>query len=963
MSLKGFLRGTCIAVLVIFLVLHTAVQLGRDVAVQWLLDQGASSARIYSVSINWFTGRITLQGVSVITPEQPELRLDKLVVDLDYSALTEQRILISDLTLEGITLYLHEQPDTEPRQFFLGPVALPGPSPDDPETTPAEPSAWQFGLAHLSISDFSWRSQLQEGDHQLRIDNAELDTFYTWQEDAITNLSLAGAINGAGFNLNTQGQPLPETKRSELHLKLDHLPLHPFTAPFVPELQATLTTDLQLTIIAGEQISITQHGSVQVDDFNWQQTGLDLSQQQLNWNGQTEFKMNTGKPESVMVDGELKMSALGLIADAMKLQLSESRWRGRTDLSFGEAGIQQVGVKGQLDMTDLGFDSDAINLTLQGGGWQGDTRVNFGTAGIETVGVDGQVNMAALNLEGDDGLKLQLDSADWQGTTGLNFNPAGADKVDVKGQLKTGKLLYQMAERLQADVDTIDWQGGVALALQQQPPAISGENGQLALNGVEVKALQGDQQLVTLNKARFSDISLALPEKLSLGGLDATGLALSPQAEATLATLNLKLSDVGFVLGKALTINRVELQNLQLNEQLSADKQPVNVTRLQQGINTLTSSEAGSNTTDSTAPTGNAEPALRVRVNELLITGDSKVMFADNGTSPPFNSEILIDKVQLQGLDTGSQKPATFDLGLKLNSFTTFTLSGDTDLAGGGDSASWKGDLKQLELPRLSPYSIEYTGYYLQNGQLQLNSSGKLSAGKISGKNQIKIHRLEVEPADQEQMAAFSKKLSMPLGTAVSILQDGDDNIDLDVPISGSLEDPDFGLQSVVTLLAGKGLKQAAFSILLKSLQPYGTLISLAASAAKDGSFITLNPIVFAPGSAELNDDAVDYLAKIESMMTERKGMRLNICGQAVQQDQTLIRAEVEAANKKREKPFTAEELTAQERQRLVELAQQRADRVKQQLTDKIPGERLFSCFPVPSLNDPQAKPSATLGL
>ena len=966
MSLKGFIRGTVITVLVVFLVLHTAVQIGRDFAVQWLLDQGASSARIHSVSINWLTGRIALQGVSVVTPGQPDLRLDSLVVDLDYSALAEQRILISDLALDGVALYLHEQSgaDAASRQFFLGPVALPGPSSDEPEVAPAEPSAWQFGLKHLSLADVSWQSQLQEGNYQLRIDTAELNTFYTWQEEAITHLSLAGAINGAGFNLSTQGQPLPDTKRSELHLTLDHLPLHPFTAPFIPGLQATLTTDLQLTIIAGDKISITQSGSVQVDDFNWQQAGLSLSQQQLIWNGQTGFDMSGGQPESVKVDGVLNMSALGLIADAVQLQLGKSRWQGRTDLSFAATGIQQVDVNGQLDMSAVDLNSHTIDLTLQTGGWQGDSRVNFRADGVDNVGVGGQLHLTALNLSGEDGLKVQLGSADWQGKTGLNFNQAGADRVDVKGQLQTSKLIYQMAERLRAGVDAIDWQGSVALALQQQPVAIRGEQGQLTLKGVGVTAMQGDQQLVTLNNARLSDIGLALPEKLSLGALEATGLAVSPQTGATLAELDLAISEVDFILAEALTINRVELQNLQLKEQLSAAKQPINISRLQQGINSLISTaDTVPDATASDASAADAAPALRVRVNELRVSGNSQVMFADNSTSPPFSSDILIDNILLQGLDTGSQTPATFDLGLKLNGFTTFTLSGDTDIAGGGDNASWKGDLKQLELPRLSPYSIEYTGYYLQNGQLQLNSSGKLRAGKISGKNQIKIHRLEVEPADQEQMAAFSKKLSMPLGTAISVLKDSDDNIDLDVPISGSLSDPDFGLQSVVTLLAGKGLKQAAFSILLKSLQPYGTLISMAASAAKDGSFIRLEPVIFAPGSAELDDYSIGYLAKMASMMAERKEMRLNICGQAVQQDQGVIRAGLEAANKKREQPFTPEELAAEERQELVRLAQQRADRVKRQLTATIAGERLFSCFPVPSLNDPEAKPAVKLGL
>ncbi|MBU2967124.1 DUF748 domain-containing protein [Amphritea sp. 2_MG-2023] len=958
MSVKGFLRGSVIAALVIFLLLHTAVQVGRDFAIQWLLDQGASEARIHRLSINWFTGGVTLSGVAVITPEQPDLRLDRLQVDIDYPALFEQRILISDLTLEGVALYLHEQTSTEQRQFYLGPVALPNSAEASVEEVESEPSAWQFGLARVRVSDFSWRSQLQEGDHRLRIDNAALDTFYTWQEDAITHLSIQGAINGAGFNLNTEGQPLPQTKRSELHLKLEQLPLHPFTAPFVPELQATLSTDLTLTIVAGEQISISQSGDIQLDDFAWKQEGLAVSQRSLTWKGKTAFTMSGGKPEALNVDGKLDLSALGLMAKGMQVDLKGAGWQGNTDLIFAANGIDKIGVSGQLALSALGLEAEGMHVDLGKADWKGDTDLNFTADGMENLGVSGNLTLATLGVVGE-GMNVQLSDAGWQGSSAVSFNATGADKVNLDGQLKAAELRYQMPERLQAQVNAIDWQGELALLLQQQPLAIQGEKGQLALSGVDVKALQGDQTLVSLTQARLTGIGLSLPKKITLGKLSAAGLMVSPQVDDTLAQLDLNVSDVDFTLGEYLTIAQVELQNLKVREQLSAEKQPVNVTRLQAGLSRLTPAAEG-NTADTPS---SDEAALRVQVKKLLVSGESQVSFTDNSTTPPFASEILIAKAQLLGLDTGSRTPAQFELGLKFNNFTTFDLSGDTDMAGGGANANWEGALKQLDLPRLSPYSIEYTGYYLQNGQMALNSSGQLDDGNITGKNEIKIHRLDVEPADKQQMAKFSKQLSMPLGTAISVLQDGDDNIDLDIPISGSLDDPDFGLQSVVTRLAGKGLKKAAFSILLKSLQPYGTLISLAAGAVSEGNFINLDPVVFAPGGVELDDYAQGYLTKIEGMMAERKGMRLNICGQAVQQDLTLIRAALEEQNSERKKPFTAEELLALEQQQLVDLAQQRADLIKQQLTTKIAGERIFSCFPVPSLDDPKAKPSATLGL
>ncbi|RTE64454.1 DUF748 domain-containing protein [Amphritea opalescens] len=959
MSVKGFIRGSVIAVLVVFLLLHTAVQVGRDFAIQWLLDQGASEARIHRLSINWFTGGVTLSGVEVMTPEQPAIRLDRLQVDIDYPSLFEQRILISDLTLDGVALYLHEQTEAEPRQFYLGPVALPSAAEDAVEEVESEPSAWQFGLARVRVSDFSWRSELQEGDHRLRIDQAALDTFYTWQEDAITHLSIQGAINDAGFDLNTEGQPLPKTKRSELHLKLERLPLHPFTAPFVPELQATLSTDLKLTIVAGEQISIIQSGDIQLDDFAWEQEGLAVSQRSLTWKGDTAFTMNAGQPESVGVDGVLNLSTLGLETDGVKVNLAAADWQGKTDLSFAASSLDKLGVAGQLTLSALGLTAEGMQVDLGEAGWKGNTDLSFAATGLENLDVTGNLTMAALDLAGD-GMNVQLSDAGWQGSSAVSFNTAGADRVNLDGQLTAAKLRYQVPKQLQAQVNAIDWQGALSLLLQQQPLAIRGDKGQLALSGVDVKALQGDQMLVSLAQAQLTDIGLSLPEKLTLGKLNTSGLSVSPQADDTLAQLNLNVSGVDFALGKQLTIAQVELQNLKVREQLSAQKQPVNVTRLQTGLSRLTPAAESNGAADTSS---SDEAGLRVQVKKLLVSGASQVNFTDNSTTPPFVSEILIAKAQLLGLDTGSRTPAQFELGLKFNNFTTFDLSGDTDMAGGGANANWEGALKQLDLPRLSPYSIGYTGYYLQNGQMALNSSGQLDDGKITGKNEIKIHRLDVEPADKQQMAKFSKQLSMPLGTAISVLQDGDDNIDLDIPISGSLDDPDFGLQSVVTRLAGKGLKKAAFSILLKSLQPYGTLISLAAGAVSEGNFINLDPVVFAPGGAELDDYAQGYLTKIEGMMTERKGMRLNICGQAVQQDLTLIRAALEEQNSERKKPFTAEELLALEQQQLVDLAQRRADLIKQQLTTKIAGERIFSCFPVPSLDDPKAKPSATLGL
>ena len=869
------LKYPALFIVLIFILLHTAIQLGRDVAVQWLLDQGAESARIHSLSVNWLSARIRLYGVQVQTPDQPDLRLDELLLKLDYGALFKQRILVQELAIKGLRGDLRQNPETG--QFAIGPVVLPAAGSDEePETNNQSP--WLFGLERMTIDDLHWQARLKEGDHKLQITDGELSTFYMWQEQAITALKLNGSVNGAVFDLDSTGKPLPDTKTSDLTLQITGLPVHSLSAPFLPGLRASLSTDLKLSVTMGERISLRQQGIVSVENFSWQDNGQSLA-------------------------------------------LSSFNWRGNSEVTLHQGGAEQVTLQGKTSATNINFTQPQLELSI--GGQQ------------------------------------------WQGRGELNFTESGLDNIVLTNNLGIDNLTVLQGDRLALSLAAVDWQGPLTLSELGQQPRLKSDKSMLELRDLDVRGGDNNTSLLNIVGGQAADVMIRWPEQITVASLGLSGVELAEAGEDTLARLNLELSQLIYQ-PDHLTIASTQLDDVHLQERLSHEKEPQNLQRLQHVITAISGSASAASGVaereDIVAQDEQSGP-FQVTLPLITVTGDSRIGFSDQSTEPVFNSEIVIKKARIRGLDTQLQKPASFELGMQLNGFTTLELTGNTDIVAGGQNADWQGQLKQLDLPRLSPYSIATTGYYLQNGQLHLDAEGSLKQGQIEGSNHIQINRLEVEVADQEQMGKFSKKLSMPLGTAIGILQDSNDNIDLDIPVSGSLEDPDFGIQSVINRLAGKGLKQAAFSFLTRSLQPYGALISLAAAAAKDGAFVHLQPVAFSPGSAALDETANDYLSKIDAMMLDRKGMRLNICGQAVQQDQQVIRQRLAEANKKREKPLAAEALAEQEKEQLAELAQQRSDTIKQVLTETISGERLFNCFPVPALDDPQTQPSATLGL
>jgi len=224
-----------------------------------------------------------------------------------------------------------------------------------------------------------------------------------------------------------------------------------------------------------------------------------------------------------------------------------------------------------------------------------------------------------------------------------------------------------------------------------------------------------------------------------------------------------------------------------------------------------------------------------------------------------------------------------------------------------------------------------------------------------------------VRSAASDATAKTNQSLSMPLDLAIAVLEDGDGNIDLSVPVSGSVDDPNFGYSSVVEIIAKKGMKQAALSILTKTLQPYGALLTVATTVmdAKDsGTFINLAPIAFKPGEANMPPKMHDYIIKLGKMLKERKKLTLKLCGNAVTADHLILgtsAAEKNAALKKPLDPITLEKHLINQ---LQTLATARTNTIKNALIkQKINDKRLFVCYAKVQLKDKKALPSVSLGL
>src|SRR5690606_1725900 len=143
--------------------------------------------------------------------------------------------------------------------------------------------------------------------------------------------------------------------------------------------------------------------------------------------------------------------------------------------------------------------------------------------------------------------------------------------------------------------------------------------------------------------------------------------------------------------------------------------------------------------------------------------------------------------------EMGGGKPADLKLEGRVDNTGTVSIEGRIDPIGAPLFLDLKAKARDIDLPALSPYSGKYVGYGIEKGKLSVDVAYRLENGQLAAENRIVLDQLTFgEPVDSPDA------LKLPVLFAVSLLKDRNGVIDVDLPISGSLDDPQFSIAGLV---------------------------------------------------------------------------------------------------------------------------------------------------------------------
>jgi outer membrane protein OmpA-like peptidoglycan-associated protein len=170
---------------------------------------------------------------------------------------------------------------------------------------------------------------------------------------------------------------------------------------------------------------------------------------------------------------------------------------------------------------------------------------------------------------------------------------------------------------------------------------------------------------------------------------------------------------------------------------------------------------------------------------------------------------------------------------------------------------------------------VQFAGYKVEKGKMNLDLQYKVDNKELVASNNLMIDQFELGDKVENPNA-----VSLPLKLAVALLKDANGKIKLDVPITGSLDDPKFSISTIVT--------DALFNVLSKVVTaPFRALGSLF------GSEKEMSTVSFSAGSSTLNEKQQAKLKSLAEQLNKHPELNLDIKGAAYQeQDWPVIRGD-----------------------------------------------------------------------
>lgn len=178
-----------------------------------------------------------------------------------------------------------------------------------------------------------------------------------------------------------------------------------------------------------------------------------------------------------------------------------------------------------------------------------------------------------------------------------------------------------------------------------------------------------------------------------------------------------------------------------------------------------------------------------------------------------------------------------------------------------------------MSMQPFTPYTGRFVGFGVEDGRLNLDIAYELEGSHLKGGNAVALERFYLGESVES-----SEAIQLPVKLGLSLLRDGNEEINLDPQVEGDLDDPAFKVGPVVV----KAFTDVFTNVISSPFSFIGDRFG--------GGEMDLSFVAFEPGSASVTPGAAAKLDVLGKAMAERPQLMLVIAAGTDETDLASLR-------------------------------------------------------------------------
>ncbi len=245
-----------------------------------------------------------------------------------------------------------------------------------------------------------------------------------------------------------------------------------------------------------------------------------------------------------------------------------------------------------------------------------------------------------------------------------------------------------------------------------------------------------------------------------------------------------------------------------------------------------------------------------------LVLQQGRVTYTDNFIKPNYTANLVGIQGTVGAFGTQSTTSAPVEIAAKLAANGPLSIRGTVNPLIAKPALDLTASAHDIELTNLTPYSAKYAGYPITKGKLNVDLHYKLENDQLNADNHLFIDQLTFGDHVENDTAT-----KLPVRLAISLLKNSRGEIDVNLPVSGSLSNPEFSVGGLIW--------HAVLNLLQKAVTAPFSLIA----HAFGGSGEELGYVEFEPGSAQLTEEDNKKLDTIVKALGSKPSIKMDLIG------------------------------------------------------------------------------------